>query len=232
MTEQIVKSSLHETLAARMKALGVTAWGVADLGFVRRAAKNPADILSIPSEKFTRAVVMGVRLEDAVLEGIKDKPTPLYFHHYRQANYFLDRAAFDIALMLQDAGHAALAVPASQVISKDPMRGHVCHRTLGWAAGLGRRGRNNLLVHPLHGARMRYVSVLTDAPLEAGKPDDSDCGGCRACAAVCPAGAIHNSPEDFDLKACKAKLDEFVRLPFIGQHICGVCVKACGPKKA
>lgn len=232
MTEQIVKSGLHETLAARMKALGVTAWGVADLGFVRRAAKNPADILSVPSEKFTRAVVMGVRLEDAVLEGIKDKPTPLYFHHYRQANYFLDRAAFDIALMLQDAGHAALAVPASQVISKDPMRGHACHRTLGWAAGLGRRGRNNLLVHPLHGARMRYVSVLTNAPLEAGKPDDSDCGDCAACAAVCPAGAIHDSPEDFDLKACKAKLDEFVRLPFIGQHICGVCVKACGPKKA
>jgi len=226
-----VKSGPRETLAARMKALGVTAWGVADLGFVRRSAKNPADILSVPSDKFTRAVVMGVRLEDAVLEGIKDKPTPLYFHHYRQANYFLDRAAFDIALMLQDAGHAALAVPASQVISKDPMRGHVCHRTLGWAAGLGRRGRNNLLVHPLHGARMRYVSVLTDAPLEAGKPDDSDCGDCRACAAVCPAGAIHNSPEDFDLKACKAKLDEFVRLPFIGQHICGVCVKACGPKK-
>lgn len=226
-----MKSGPRETLAARMKALGVTAWGVADLGFVRRSAKNPADILSVPSDKFTRAVVMGVRLEDAVLEGIKDKPTPLYFHHYRQANYFLDRAAFDIALMLQDAGHAALAVPASQVISKDPMRGHVCHRTLGWAAGLGRRGRNNLLVHPLHGARMRYVSVLTDAPLEAGKPDDSDCGDCRACAAVCPAGAIHNSPEDFDLKACKAKLDEFVRLPFIGQHICGVCVKACGPKK-
>jgi epoxyqueuosine reductase QueG len=232
LTEQIVKSSLHESLAARMNALGVTAWGVADLGFVRRAAKNPADILSVPSEKFTRAIVMGVRLEDAVLEGIKDKPTPLYFHHYRQANYFLDRAAFDIALMLQDAGHAALAVPASQVISKDPMRGHACRRTLGWAAGLGRRGRNNLLVHPLHGARMRYVSVLTNAPLEAGKPDDSDCGDCRACAAVCPAGAIHDSPEDFDLKACKAKLDEFVRIPFIGQHICGVCVKACGPKKA
>jgi epoxyqueuosine reductase QueG len=230
LTEHIVTGGLQESLDARMKALGVTAWGVADLDFVRRTVKHPEQALAVPSDRYTRAVVMGVRLEDEVLDEIQDRPTPLYFHHYKQANYFLDRAAFEIALLIQSAGHAALAIPASQVISKDPMRGHACHRTLGWAAGLGRRGKNNLLVHPLYGARMRYVSVLTDAPLEAGKPVDSDCGDCTACAATCPAGAIHNSPEDFDLKACKAKLDEFVRMQFIGQHICGVCVKACKGK--
>jgi epoxyqueuosine reductase QueG len=213
-----------------MELLGITTWGVADLNFARRAVKNPDEVLNVPSDRYTRAIVMGVRLQDDVVEQIKDRPTPLYFHHYKQANYFLDRAAFEIALLLQANGHAALAMPASQVISKDPMRGHVCHRTLGWAAGLGRRGRNNLLVHPLYGARMRYVSVLTDAPLEAGKPGDTTCGDCTACAAACPAGAIHASAEDFDLKACKAKLDEFVRMPFIGQHICGVCVKACKGK--
>ena len=223
--------SLYESLDERMKSLGVTAWGAADLDFVRRAVKNPDAVLNIPSGRYTRAIVMGVRLQDDVVEQITDRPTPLYFHHYKQANYFLDRAAFEIALFLQANGHAALAMPASQVISKDPMRGHVCHRTLGWAAGLGRRGRNNLLVHPLYGARMCYVTVLTDAPLEAGKPTDSTCGECAACAAACPAGAIHDSPDDFDLKACKAKLDEFVRMQFIGQHICGICVKACGPKR-
>ena len=222
--------SLHESLDERMKSLGVTAWGAADLDFVRRAVKNPDAVLNIPSGRCTRAIVMGVRLQDNVVEQITDRPTPLYFHHYKQANYFLDRAAFEIALFLQANGHAALAMPASQVISKDPVRGHVCHRTLGWAAGLGRRGRNNLLVHPLYGARMRYVTVLTDAPLEAGKPVDSTCGECAACAAACPAGAIHDSAEDFDLKACKAKLDEFVRMQFIGQHICGICVKACKGK--
>jgi epoxyqueuosine reductase len=75
------------------------------------------------------------------------------------------------------------------------------------------------------------VTVLTDAPLEAGKPLEGDCGDCRACVAACPAGAIHASSKDFDLSACKAKLDEFVRLQFIGQHICGVCVKACKGKR-
>jgi len=225
-----VTSSLQESLGARIKALGVTAWGVADLDFVRGAVPNPAAVFTLPVARYKRAVVMGVRLADDVLEAIEDRPTPLYFHHYRQANFFLDRAAFDIALMLQKEGYAALAVPASQVISKDPMRGLVCHRTLGWAAGLGWRGRSNLLVNPVYGARMRYVSVLTDAPIEAGKPGDSDCGDCTACVTACPAGAIRNSPDEFDLKACKAELDEFVHLPFIGQHICGVCVKACRGK--
>jgi epoxyqueuosine reductase QueG len=162
-----------------------------------------------------------------VLESISDQPTPLYFHHYRQANYQLDRAAFAVADRLQDAGCRALAIPASQIIRSRPMSGHVSHKLLGWAAGLGFIGRCTLLVHPQFGAQMRYVSVLTDAPLAAGRPSEGDCGACRACVPVCPAGAIKEKREEFDLEACYRKLTEFTRLPFIGQHICGVCVKAC-----
>jgi long-chain acyl-CoA synthetase len=57
---------------------------------------------------YSRAVVAGVRLEDAVLADIIDQPTPLYFHHYRQANYELDRLGFQMADRLQDAGFRAL----------------------------------------------------------------------------------------------------------------------------
>ncbi len=34
-------------------------------------------------------------------------------------------------------------------------------------------------------------------------------------------------PEDFDHRACFAKLEEFRRLRYVSQHICGLCVKAC-----
>jgi epoxyqueuosine reductase QueG len=107
------------------------------------------------------------------------------------------------------------------------MQGHVSHKLLGWAAGIGFVGRSTLLVHPIHGAQMRYVSVLTDAPLRADSPREGSCGSCRACRAVCPANAIHETREQFDLDACYAKLTEFTKLPSIGQHICGVCVRAC-----
>lgn len=204
--------------------LGAKVFGIADLVGLKR---DVPDLLARVPVDVERAVVMGVRLQDAVVEGIRDRPTPLYFHNYRQVNYRLDRLALDVADRLQDAGWLALAVPASQIVARDPMRGHVSHRLLARAAGLGWLGRSSLLVHPVYGARVRYVSVLTDAPLPAGSPLQDDCGSCRACAGVCPAGAIHETWSDFDVDACYRKLDEFVRLRFIGQHVCGICVRAC-----
>jgi epoxyqueuosine reductase QueG len=203
---------------------GAVAVGVADLSRVTDV--DPAALDRVQGA-WSHAVVCGVRLHRAVLAGIEDRPTPLYMHHYRQANYQLDRMAFLVGGCIQEAGYNALAVPASQIVRSDPLRGLVSHRVLGWAAGLGHIGRSGLLVHPDYGAQMRYVSILTDLSLAADAPLASDCGECRACVERCPAGAIHEQVDDFDLDACYAKLTEFTRLKLVGQHICGVCVKAC-----
>jgi len=210
------------------KKHGLASVGVADLDALRE--REPDAMASAPKE-FSRGIALGMRLPDAVLDEIVDRPTPLYFHTYRQANYALDRAAFGLALLLQQAGHRALPVPASQITDPGGRRGLVSHRLVGHAAGLGWIGRPTLLIHPQYGARMRYASVLTDAPYAAGEPLDDRCGDCRKCIDACPAGAIKESSRDFDLEACLAKLTEFRKLRFIGQHICGICVKACrGPE--
>jgi len=219
-----IAEKLHEQVIACASRYRMAACAVADL---TKLSQQKPDILTEVGGAFTRAIVLGVRLQDAVVEGIADQPTLLYFHLYRQANYQLDRAAFEMADVLQQAGFASMAIPASQVIGRNPMRGHLSHKLLGWAAGIGWIGRSSLLIHPEHGARMRYVSVLTNAPLMAGEPHPGTCGECHRCADVCPAAAIHESFRDFDLQACYEKLCQFQRLPGIGQHICGVCVKAC-----
>jgi len=64
-------------------------------------------------------------------------------------------------------------------------------------------------------------------PLAADKPLETDCGKCRACLEPCPAQAIKELREDFDYQECYEKLKEFKRSGIVGQHICGVCVKAC-----
>lgn len=218
--------NLQNRLSAAAEEYGAKAFGTADLELL--LDKYP-QALEETGTGFTRAVVAGLRLQDSALRTVYDKPTPLYFHNYRQTNYQLDRMAWCLADIIQDEGFSALAVPASQIIRRDPMRGHVSHKELGRLAGIGFIGRNNLLVHPVHGAQMRYVSVLTDAPLAAGRPlEGAGCGACRACVEACPAGAIGETFRDFDLEACYGKLNEFTRLRFIGQHVCGVCVKACG----
>jgi epoxyqueuosine reductase QueG len=88
-------------------------------------------------------------------------------------------------------------------------------------------GRNNLLVNYELGSRFRLVTILTDMPLEVNEPLERDCGECRKCLSVCPAEAIRERREDFDHWKCFEKLREFHKLPNIGQHICGICVKAC-----
>jgi epoxyqueuosine reductase len=214
-----------EELRKLAKEGGAAVFGVADLGPLKE--KYP-DLLKHFPGSFSRAIVAGIRLQDAVVDGIENQPTVLYYHNYRQTNYELDRLGFCLAASLQESGFRAAAVPASQIIKTQPMQGHISHKLLAWAAGIGFSGRQTLLVHPQYGARMRYVSVLTDCPLDADQPWSGDgCGKCNACVSACPAGAIHNDRDDFDLEACCKKLTEFTKIPYVGQYICGVCVKAC-----
>ena len=103
---------------------------------------------------------------------IEDHPTALYLHHYRQANYILDQIAFRVAALIQRSGGQALPIAASQIVDWEHQRGHLSHKALAHAAGLGWLGRNNLLVHPQFGARVRLVSILTDLPLQVDRPLD------------------------------------------------------------
>jgi epoxyqueuosine reductase len=176
------------------------------------------------------AIVIGLRLSRAVLSTLEDGPNLLYFHHYRQVNAQLDRAATTIAAEIERQGGSALPVPASQVVDWEKMAGQVSHKAIARLAGLGWRGRNNLLVTPRLGAQVRLSTILTDFPLTPDHPLEADCGSCRRCAAVCPAKAIGETPAAFDLTACYDKLNEFRKTRRVQQHICGVCVKACpGP---
>jgi len=203
--------------------LDFSLFGVADIAEIKHEFNLP----KISVEKFSRGIALGKRLLDAVIEEIKDRPTTLYYHHYRQLNFFLDRGAFLVASKIQDLGFQALPIPASQITDWKKQQSHVSHKKIGCLAGLGWIGRNNLLVNPDIGSRFRLVTILTDMPLETDKPLDQDCGSCRACIDVCPAKAIHEDLTDFDHWLCFDKLKEFRNSGVVGQHICGVCIKAC-----
>ncbi len=178
------------------------------------------------------AIVLAKRVLSSVIEDIVDHPTQLYFHHYRQLNNELDRLALRLALFIEKEGFQALPIPASQIIDWKNQRAHLSHKKTGELAGLGWIGRNNLLVNPDLGSRFRLVTILTNMPLAPDSPIHGDCGDCFRCLTVCPAQAIHEDPAHFDHLGCFRKLDEFRRQGVVGQHICGVCVKACvGPIK-
>ncbi len=210
-------------LESYSRKLGASLFGIADISAIREEFRLSEKL----KKRFDRALSLGVRLIDSVLDDIEDAPTPLYYHHYRQLNYFLDRTAFKVSSYIQGAGYEALPIPASQVIDWKDQQAHVPHKKVGVLAGLGWIGRNNLLVNPEFGARFRLVTILTDVPLDPDNPVPFGCGSCRSCLAACPADAIHENSRDFDHFGCYEKLKEFRNRGLVGQFICGVCVKAC-----
>jgi len=217
----------YKALKAFALELGFDLFGVADVTGMR------GEFLIEPetSGRFGLAVSLGKGLSDAVLDDIGDHPTQIYFHHYRQMNFFLDRGALLVADHIQKQGFGSLAIAASQIIDWDKQRAHLSHKHIARAAGLGWFGRSNLLVNPELGSRFRLVTVLTDMPLEPDAPLGRDCGSCRACIRACPAEAINETREAFDHLACFEKLKEFRKKGYTTQFICGVCVRDCrGPK--
>ncbi len=197
-------------------------FGVRIIGF----GKIPEDIEILElGIRFPRAIVFGYPISGSVLETIKDKPTLIYKHHYKTVNWLLDQTAYHLVQFIEEKGFKALAIPASQTVDWKNQKGHISHKRLAVECGLGHIGRSGLLVHPVYGAQARYASILTDLEFEPDKRISGDCGVCKKCITVCPAGAI--SEAGVDLKKCLEKLKEFSRLPGIGQYICGVCVKVC-----
>lgn len=203
--------------------LGIDLFGVADI----REIKTDFALSKKTIDKIERAICLGLRLSEGILAEICDAPTRLYFHHYKAVNYFLDQAAIKVTNYIQKKGYLALPIPASQLLDLATQKAHLSHKKIGVLAGFGWIGRNNLLVNKELGCQFRLATILTNFPLKADKPVKNNCGNCKLCVAICPAGAIKENPAEFNHIKCFEKLKEFQRRKLADQYICGVCVNAC-----
>lgn len=205
------------------RGLGINLFGVAGISQIKNDFSLPNQLL----ERFDKAISLGMRLSTSVLEEIQTHPTKLYFHHYRTVNTFLDQTALRLANFIQDKGFLALPIPASQIVDWQRQSAHLSHKQIGYLAGLGWIGKNNLLVNKILGSQFRLVSILTDMPLKIDKPTKDNCRACRLCIEICPAGAIKDNPSDFEHLKCFEKLKQFQKQKLVDQYICGICVRAC-----
>ena len=86
-------------------------------------------------------------------------------HAYAIVNERLDLTASLISSTLQSAGFRAFPVSASQQTNKEKLSGMISHKMVARLAGLGWIGKSCLLVTPQAGPRVRWATILTDAPL-------------------------------------------------------------------
>jgi len=208
-------------------------WGGSLFGVAGLRSFKKQEILLPPSliDRLPYGISVGFHLSDAILEEIENQPTPLYFHHYQRVNILLDTIGLIVTSTIQDLGYQAMPIPASQMVDWKNQRGHLSHKHVARAAGLGWIGRNNLLVNDQFGSRIRLVTILTDLPLTIDSSSNKNCGSCRNCLSVCPAEAIKERQEDFDHLRCYEQLRTFAKTLHFSHNICGVCVKACRGKR-
>ena len=178
---------LNQELEKFSREKGADLFGVADLGpahdFI--LSQGGAEI-----GKFPRGISMGMRLIDAIVdqenpnESQKDSQ---YWHHvYNVVTPALNFLAYDVARLLSSQGYKALPVPASSPYSLQKLTGIFSQKLAAHLAGLGWIGKSCLLLTKEFGPRVRWVTVLTDAPLEAGSAMNRPCGKCRVCVDALP----------------------------------------------
>lgn len=107
----------------------------------------------------------------------------------------LHKLALKTAFLLEQRGHRAAMVPGYSPVDMNletkGLTGEVSLRHAGVAAGLGTPGRNNLLVTPEFGPRVRLCAVVTTAELDPDEPcSDQFCDDCEACVSACPVEAL------------------------------------------
>ena len=133
-----------------------------------------------------------------------------------------------MAAMIQKEGFRAVPVPVTVKIDEQELLGPFTHKAVGRLAGLGWIGKSCLLVTPHVGPRVRWATVLTNAPLTpTGKPLEQGCGSCQCCVKACPVNAFtgHEFREDepielrYDVKKCQTYLKH--------ARVCGLCLASC-----
>jgi len=184
------------------------------------------------SRDFKYALSVAVKLSDAVIDGITDSPTHVYFHHYRTVNSHIDNILLKAGMDIEKMGGRYIPVAASQSITA--YSGFFQHKTVARLSGLGGIGKSGLFIHKKFGPRVRLGSLLTDLPFETSETFNGDiCGDCNICVKLCPAMAIGSKP--FDINNPDDTLDRHACSEYMKKHfqhigrgvVCGICVKNC-----
>lgn len=227
-------------LLTRIKELG-DIHGIDYIGVagIEEYHREIAEIGGVIPTEYPRAIAIGIALPSDIVDRLEGNATyedvlTYNEHAYHIINNRLDLFASLIASVIQRAGHQVMPIPAAERIDSDRVCASMSHKITAHLSGFGWIGKNCLLITPEHGPRVRWTTVLTDAPLEENRATmNVRCGSCRKCVQSCPAGAFtgrnytDGEPREarLDVMKCEAYLRS--RRETIGLAVCGMCLYVC-----
>ena len=210
--------------------------GVAGIANYQKEIRSIGGVLG---DSFPRAIVIGIILPMSIVDILHDREIYENVFQYRKhaydfINQRLDSFTSMVSSIIQKNGHRVMPVPAAERIDNERVCASISHKLTARLAGFGWIGKNCLLIHPDHGPRIRWTTVLTDAPLPENETViEEQCGSCNCCAEVCPAQAIRgrNFIEDeplkerLDVAKCEAYFAELEKAKKLS--VCGMCLYVC-----
>ncbi|MDD5067631.1 MAG: 4Fe-4S double cluster binding domain-containing protein [bacterium] len=155
-------------------------------------------------------------------------------HGYEVLNQRLNLIASFLSSYLNQKGFRSLPIAAADRTDEENAMPTVSHKTIAHIAGLGWIGKNCLLITKEHGPRVRFISILTNAPLKtADNPPAQQCHDCEECIKACPVKAIkgknfvlgENREARLDFLKCQ---NYFKQMEKDREYaVCGMCLYSC-----
>lgn len=194
MTAEVKEFALNQ--------LGADLVGVAGVDRFADAPKGHRPEEFLPGAK--SVIVMAGRM----LESTFLSPSPrVYVLRYSQLRLEYQNVGYNMCRFLEDKGHWAINFPSTAPQDSGPegklVFADFSHRHAAELAGLGKIGRNRLLITPRFGPRVWFMSVITTAELSADSIITEElCPGdtCNVCVEKCPEHAL--SSAGLDVNKC------------------------------
>lgn len=187
-----------------------------------------SELIDLPN-----GISLVLKLPKKAMQLVKDEDYEAYWKCFHAKVAELSKIAVKGEEYIKNLGYDAFALTMTRnECDMKKLLSILPYKTIATKSGLGWIGRSALFVTPEFGSAVVLGAILTDMPLEFGKPiTDSQCEDCTNCQDACPVKAINpqkwndrlNREDIIDIDACF----EYIMDQYKAGLGCTKCMSEC-----
>lgn len=214
--------SEHRNVQKYLKSLGADKVGFADVDGLA------SELIDLPN-----GISLVLKLPKKAMQLVRNEDYEEYWKCFHTKVAELSEIALKGEDYIKNLGYDAFALTMSRnECDMKKLLSILPYKTIATKSGLGWIGRSALFVTPEYGSAVVLGAILTDMPVEFGKPvTDSSCEECTNCQEACPVAAINpqkwndrlNREDIIDIEACF----EYIMDQYKNGLGCTKCMSEC-----